>query len=172
MNTEEASTLQAWWFLDVSLPLIFSKIVLDLNIIYVFSFFLCYYHISGNKFKFKRTAHTPKCWIHLAKQDNLHIKPSNIINGGKGLFSWKKTILCASIISKYMGRQRTKKQIDQRYGDDVAKYALCNSRGRCVDANHTTDAAARFANDARNTPFQNNNGCPKKKYSGLIRNNF
>ena len=38
----------------------------------------------------KRTAHTSKCWIHLANEDNLRIKPSNIQNAGKGLFSWKK----------------------------------------------------------------------------------
>jgi hypothetical protein len=104
----------------------------------------------------KRTAHTPKCWIHLAKQDNLRIKPSGIINGGKGLYSWKKSIPRGAIISKYTGRRRSKQQIDQKYSDDVAKYALCNKLGRCVDANHTTDAAARFANDARNTPFTNN----------------
>ena len=53
-------------------------------------------------------------------------------------------------------RKRTKQQIDRKYGTGVAKYALCNARGCCVDANHTTDAAARFANDARNTPFENN----------------
>jgi hypothetical protein len=29
----------------------------------------------------KRTAHTNKCWIHLAKQNNLHIKPSNVAEG-------------------------------------------------------------------------------------------
>ena len=99
----------------------------------------------------KRTAHTPKCLIHLAKQDNLRIKPSGIINGGKGLFSWKKSIPRGAIISKYTGRRRSKQQIDQKYGNDVAKYVLCNAQGRCVDANHTTDA-----NDARNTPFKNN----------------
>lgn len=38
----------------------------------------------------------------------------------------------------------------------MAKYALCNQPGICVDANHTTDAAARFANDSRGSPFQNN----------------
>ena len=37
----------------------------------------------------KRTAHTSKCWIHLAKENNLRIKKSNIPNSGKGLFSWK-----------------------------------------------------------------------------------
>jgi hypothetical protein len=50
----------------------------------------------------------------LAKQDNLRIKPSNIINGGKGLFSWKNPIVRGAIISKYMGRHCTKKQIDKK----------------------------------------------------------
>jgi hypothetical protein len=104
----------------------------------------------------KRTAHTPKCWIHLAKQDNLRIKPSNIINGGKGLYTWKNSIPRGRVISKYTGRRRTRQQIDRKYGNEVAKYALCNKKGMCIDANHTTDAAARFANDARNTPFHNN----------------
>ena len=102
----------------------------------------------------KRTAHTPKCWIHLAKQDNLRIKPSNIINGGKGLFSWKKPIVCGAIIS--MGRHCTKKQIDQKYGNMHADYTVCNKRGKCIDANRTTDAAARFVNDSRGTSFQDN----------------
>ena len=35
------------------------------------------------KKKCKRTAHTPKCWIHLANEDNLRVKPSNIPNAGK-----------------------------------------------------------------------------------------
>ena len=72
----------------------------------------------------KRTVHMPKCWIHLAKQDNLCIKPSGIINGDKVLYSWKKSIPRGAIISKYTGRRRTKKQIDQKYGDAVAQYAL------------------------------------------------
>jgi hypothetical protein len=104
----------------------------------------------------KRTAHSPKCWIHLEKQNNLRIKPSSLINGGKGLYNWKKPIRKGSIISKYTGRYRTKQQIDKKYGDGRADYALCNSRGRCIDANHTTDGAARFVNDARNSPFQHN----------------
>ncbi|CAB3997273.1 SET domain-containing [Paramuricea clavata] len=78
------------------------------------------------------------------------------MNGGKGLYSWEKAIPRSAVISKYTSRKRTKQQIDKKYGEAVAKYALCNARGRCVDANHATDAAARFANDARNTPFKNN----------------
>lgn len=56
----------------------------------------------------KRTAHTEKCWIHLAKYNNLRIKPSNVIGGGKGLFSWKRTIPLGSIISKDTGRSGQK----------------------------------------------------------------
>ncbi|CAB3977401.1 SET domain-containing [Paramuricea clavata] len=105
----------------------------------------------------KRTAHTPKCWIHLAKQDNLRVKPSRIIAAGKGLYAWKKTIPRGNTIGKYTGRRLTKKQLDQRYGNDVtAKYAVCNRRGQCIDSKYTTDGAPRFANDARQTPFQNN----------------
>ncbi|CAB4001890.1 Hypothetical predicted protein [Paramuricea clavata] len=83
----------------------------------------------------KCTAHTEKCWIHLAKYNTLRIKPSNVIGGG---------------------RKRTKAEIDRRYGNKLAKYALCNRQGICVDSNHTTDAAARFANDSHGTPFSNN----------------
>ena len=104
----------------------------------------------------KRTAHTEKCWIHLAKQNNLRIKPSHLIGAGKGLYTWKRTIPRGSTIGKYTGRRVTKNQLDQQYGSATAKYALCNRRGQCIDSNYTTDAAPRFANDAGKTPFQNN----------------
>ncbi|CAB3977955.1 Hypothetical predicted protein [Paramuricea clavata] len=104
----------------------------------------------------KRTAHTEKCWIHLAKQNNLRIKPSNIIGGGKGLYSWKKQIPRGNNIGKFTGRITTKKELDQLYGDVTAKYAVCNRRGQCINSNYTTDGAPQFANDARKTPFRNN----------------
>jgi hypothetical protein len=104
----------------------------------------------------KRTAHTQKCWIHLAKQNNLRIKPSNIPNAGKVLFTWKKPIPRDTLISKYTGRKISKKELDKKYGDGRADYAVCNKRGRCVDATYTMDAAARFVNDSRGTSFENN----------------
>jgi hypothetical protein len=104
----------------------------------------------------KRTAHTPKCWIHLARQDNLRVKPSKIIGAGKGLYTYKKPILRGKNISKYTGRRHTREEIDRRYGESVAQYTVCNSRGQCLDANHTTDGAARFANDSHGSIFQNN----------------
>ena len=104
----------------------------------------------------KRTAHTNKCWIHLAGQDGLRIiKPSAIPNAGKGLFAWKKGFKKGSEISKYTGRRLRKNEIDKKYGNKTAEYAICNG-DRCIDANYTTDGAARFANDARRTRFKNN----------------
>jgi hypothetical protein len=104
----------------------------------------------------KRTAHTEKCWVHLAKQNNLRIKPSHLIGAGKGLYTWKRTIPRGTTIGKYTGRRVTQNQLDRQYGAATAKYAICNRRGQCIDSNYTTDAAPRFANDARKTPFQNN----------------
>jgi hypothetical protein len=104
----------------------------------------------------KRTAHTQKCWIHLSRQDNLRIKPSNIPNAGKGLFAWKKPIARNTLISKYTGRKLSKKELDKKYGKGRADYAICNQRGRCVDSTYTTDAAARFVNDSKGTSFGNN----------------
>jgi hypothetical protein len=37
-----------------------------------------------------------------------------------------------------------------------ADYTVCNKQGKCIDANRTTDAAARFVNDSHGTSFQNN----------------
>ena len=60
----------------------------------------------------KKTAHTPKCWIHLANEDNLRIKPSNIQNAGKGLFSWKKQLNANNtLLNIQVKKQRWKNSI-------------------------------------------------------------
>ena len=115
----------------------------------------------------KRTAHTPKCWIHLSRQNNLRIKPSNIPSAGKGLFTWKKSIPRNKLISKYTGRKLSKKEIDRKYKKGRADYAVCNSKGRCVDATYTTDAAARFVNNSRGTSFRNNSRIKGNQVFGL-----
>ena len=58
----------------------------------------------------------PKCWIHLANENNLRIKPSNIPNAGKGLFSWKKTIKSKQFIEEYTGEKTTLKKLNDKYG--------------------------------------------------------
>jgi hypothetical protein len=44
----------------------------------------------------------------------------------------------------------------KKYGNMRADYTVCNKQGKCIDANRTTDAAARFVNDSHGTSFQNN----------------
>ena len=105
----------------------------------------------------KRTAHTPKCWIHLANEDNLRIKPSNIHNAGKGLFSWKKPFKRNQFINEYTGERTTLKKLNERYGKKiVAQYSICDGPRKCWDAYKTTHGAPRFANDARGTKNKNN----------------
>lgn len=107
----------------------------------------------------KRTAHTGECWIHLAKNKNLRIKPSNIPNAGKGLFTWKNAIPANRKIVDITGRRMSKRALDRKYGDKLARYSLCNGNtpdSRCVDANHTTDAAGRFANSKRGSRYRSN----------------
>ena len=67
----------------------------------------------------KRTAHTPKCWIHLANEDNLRVKPSNIKNAGKGLFSWKKPFKRNQFINEYTGKKTTLKNLNNKYGENI-----------------------------------------------------
>ena len=105
----------------------------------------------------KRTAHTSKCWIHLANEDNLRIKPSNIKNAGKGLFSWKKPFKRNQFINEYTGEKTTLKKLNNKYGKNiVAQYSICDGPKKCWDAYKTTDGPPRFANDARGTKNKNN----------------
>ena len=48
-----------------------------------------------------------------------------------------------------------------------ADYAVCNQRGRCVDATYTTDAVARFVNDSRSKSFHNNSKIKGNQIFGL-----
>ena len=97
----------------------------------------------------KRTAHTSKYWIHLANEDNLRIKPSNIQNAGKGLFAWKKPIKRRQFIEEYTGEKTNLKKLNEKYGKKiVAQYSICDGPRKCWDAYKTTDGAPRFANDA------------------------
>lgn len=105
----------------------------------------------------KRTAHTPQCWIHLAKEKNLRIKKSNIPNAGKGLFTWKKPIRRGKNIDFYTGVKTSRPVLDVKYGKNTtAEYALCNGPNLCIDAFLSTHGAPRFTNDARGSKYKNN----------------
>lgn len=112
----------------------------------------------------------PKCWIHLAKEDNLRIKPSNTPDAGKGLFAWKKYFCNNQKISDLYGTKTKLEKKQTKYTPGGAEYPLC-SNGKCIDANFTTDAAARFANDSRNSPLTNNSELHGRNYKYYLKAN-
>ena len=118
-----------------------------------------------------RTRKSPKYWIHLASEDNIHIKPSTIRNAGLGLFAYKKPIPQGKNIGKFTERNTTKEQLDVLYLG-TAKYALCegNTRNsRCINANRSTDTALRYMKDKQrrcnNVRFYMNEGQNYEPYA-------
>ena len=100
----------------------------------------------------KTTKRTNQCWIHLLKNHNLRIKKSLIPNAGFGLFAGRKKINKSQSLGYYTGRRIKNKALDKYYPKtNLAPYAICESgrkNARCINANFSTDAAARYANDA------------------------
>ena len=108
---------------------------------------------SGRRCK-NRTCRSDKCWQHLKRDDGLRVKPSQVSGGGAGLWTTKR-VKPNQRIGRYTGESVTRSQLQQRYGNQTAQYALCSSK-KCVDARKTNSSAVRFANDARRTQFRNN----------------
>lgn len=105
----------------------------------------------------KRTAHTSQCWIHLAKEKNLRVKPSTVNNAGKGLFTYKQAIQRGEKIDAFTGEKTNQAKLDRKYGVySTAEYALCRGPNNCIDSYLTTHGAPRFANDARGSKYKNN----------------
>lgn len=91
----------------------------------------------------------------------LLIKKSRIPNAGKGLYT-TSFIRKGDLIVEYKGEKLSWNQCEKRYGKNInkAKYLFYVSKNNCVDAQLTTEALARYANDAE--------GFVKKK--GLTNN--
>jgi len=103
---------------------------------------------SGQQCKRTTCKVLPLCWQHL-KNEGLQVKASTIPEAGLGLFTLiprKKN----DVIAWYGGERLTKQQLDARYGDDTAPYAIGNTdedlidgacnRGPGVYSNHETGA--------------------------------
>ena len=94
---------------------------------------------------------TNKCWIHLAYQNNLIIKPSTIPNAGLGSFSYKLPFKRYKL-GRYTGRWTTNKQLERKckgYTPPNAIWKGMKDADRCIDANWLTDGPLRYANDIR-----------------------
>jgi hypothetical protein len=74
----------------------------------------------------------PYCYQHARSLLGLEIKDSTIPNAGLGVFA-AKPFAVHEVITPYVGETLTKAQMDERYGGDVAPYALKLSKNRFID---------------------------------------
>lgn len=91
-----------------------------------------------------------RCWIHLAYESNLRIKPSGIPNAGLGLFSYKKPFKQYHRLRRYTGRRTTSKALERKYKGYTPPNTICagmRDSSQCIDANRLTDGPLRYANN-------------------------
>jgi len=79
--------------------------------------------------------------------EDLIVKKSTIPGAGKGLFI-KRDVKKGERIVEYLGEIINWKECDIRAERDEGGYVFYISRKKCIDAFHTLEALARFANDA------------------------
>jgi len=112
----------------------------------------------------KRECYIPTnyCYQHLQSIKHLKIAPSTIPNAGKGLFAFDKTQPQDAIIFRpnqtiieYRGERTTQTEIDNRYGDFTAPYALQVNRNLFIDS-ACNRGIGSLANTTRNTNFRTN----------------
>lgn len=80
--------------------------------------------------------------------EDLAVKKSSIPGAGKGLFT-KRDVKKGERIVEYLGEIISWKECDIRAERDEGGYVFYVNRKKCIDAFHTPEELARFANDAR-----------------------
>lgn len=80
--------------------------------------------------------------------EDLEVKPSKIPNAGKGLFT-KRDIKKGERVVEYLGEIITDKECNRRAENDQYGYVFYINKQKCIDAHHTPEALARYANDAK-----------------------
>lgn len=80
--------------------------------------------------------------------EDLEVKESQIPGAGKGLFT-KRDIKKGERIVEYLGEIITEAECDRRAEKDEYGYIFFISKKKCVDAFHTPNELARYANDAK-----------------------
>lgn len=80
--------------------------------------------------------------------EDLEVKKSTIPNAGKGLFT-KRDIKKGERFVEYLGEIITWKECDVRAEKDEGGYVFFVNRNKCIDAFHTPNELARYANDAK-----------------------
>jgi uncharacterized protein len=79
---------------------------------------------------------------------NLEVKTSQIPNSGKGLYT-KVDVKKGERIVEYLGEIITEKELEARAEKDEYGYAFFINKKNCIDAFHTPETLARYANDAK-----------------------
>lgn len=79
--------------------------------------------------------------------EDLEVKKSTLPNAGKGLFT-KREIKKGERFVEYLGEILNEKECDERAERDEYGYMFYISKNNCIDAYHTPEAYARYANDA------------------------
>lgn len=108
---------------------------------------------DGTQCRLTTCVRFPYCWIHLKKKDGLVVKPSTVPGAGKGLFTTVARNV-GDVIVRYTGERLTQAQLDRRYGNRLAVYAIeighkrRGSRRRYIDAvDPQYSSVARYIND-------------------------
>jgi len=90
----------------------------------------------------------------LEKEQHLKIKPSQIPGAGMGLYTTIRRP-AHRMVAPYTGRAIERPR--NTYNGDYVIQLTSNPPFKYVDANHTTDSAGRFANNARRRDHFTNN---------------
>ena len=108
----------------------------------------------------RRSQKSGMCWTHLAKEQGLKIKKSQIPGAGDGLYATKEWNR-GNNITEYGGDRveldnngndvRTGQPWRSQYGLQIKKHPLT-----FIDARKTNSAPGRYANTARGSEFRNN----------------
>jgi len=106
-------------------------------------------------------------------QLGLVLQQSTIPEAGRGLFfvghrlpdgTMHDTIKPGEIITYYSSPEMlTHKEIDAKYGEEVAPYGFCLSRNRCMDSASTLNFPGRLLNDGRSRRRAN------VKWGGIVK---
>ena len=80
--------------------------------------------------------------------EDLIVKKSTISGAGKGLFTLRD-IKKGERIVEYLGEIIDWKECDVRAERDEGGYVFFINKKKCIDAFHTPEALARYANDAK-----------------------
>ena len=114
---------------------------------------------TGSRCERRTRKQLPFCYQHARTLSHIDIRPSTIPNAGLGLFTLQE-FKSGDLIVPYKGEILTRAQMDERYGNGLATYALQINKNTYIDS-----ACARGTASFINT-FPRHNNARFSVYSG------